>query len=74
MAREVGKTMSMRRSFSAAISALAVQLTERGIKSVPRFDLTSHAIKLSLPRGGSLDASALDVFSGALQRDVELAE
>ena len=58
----------------SAISALAVQLTERGIKSVPRFDLTSHAIKLSLPRGGSLDPSSLDVFSGALQRAVELAD
>ena len=58
----------------SAISALAVQLTERGIKSVPRFDLTSHAIKLTLPRGGSVDPSALDVFSGALQRDVELAD
>lgn len=58
----------------SAISALAVQLTERGIKSVPRFDLTSHAIKLTLPRGGSLDEEALDIFSGALQRAVELAD
>ena len=42
MAREVGKDHVDAALLLGAISALAVQLTERGIKSVPRFDLVSR--------------------------------